>query len=1051
MRGLLTFTSSGVLSAEAQASGVILDEAFVQLFRGTSWWPAANQASWAQAPLSTSSETPRQDASTEAPTSSVSTTEVDSWPTDPSLAPSIAIHGEQGLNLGCPDTSRVVATLVDGADTAGVSPSSTAGESQRPSKSCQSPEGGHILSSSLHSDPSSPEHPEDLLRQGSPQATPLGFSAGQEASLVGVPEASPRERPSFSIHSTAAIHGQDSFQGLSMERSQLNDVHGDSPGRGNPGGWLWVKGPPVAEGSSVMRESSRSSTSLGGSEVATGTPSSSLSATDQPCAKALSHDPGQVGEGTVQTVNKLVETPGKGTAQGQVANGEAVSEGSSERFSELTAEGHAMKEGSTSSTLVASGSAGAQEEGSTGSVSWAVHEQQLADTAEAQDPVGGSACVGVSTATVENAPAAAPAAETQLAAKDDSVGGDAGRQVQHIVIGGEAEVQSPSMKTKSTRKRRKGHQYREAARQQQPESLHETTSSWQRSPDRLSPGQGELRNTISWSIENAQNYLELYALVQSYKDQLLTGQVVQALARAARIQGKNRQDPAQTPYFNSLLAVLTKTLGEKITEMSPEHGVSVLNSYARLWLKPSPSDFLDPLCDQLVSSLSQRSNPNRTVLLVWSLAKLQHHHHNAFAMAAEYLTLHADVLSPRLISQVCWAFGVVQHYDWPMLNAISRATLMRVHDFDAGNFTGVVWGLARLKHYDDILYEALGEEAEGKLHTFEARNLSVCLWGFATLRYASKSFYTSAAKRCIELISDFAFKNVSNIAWAYAVRRQWNHELFEALAKRALEVIDEAQPQNLSNLVFAFARQGHHHEDLMRKVCDRSLELLDRFTAQNLSNMSWGMASLGHLNPNLMAAIAQTVEGHMSSPVTMSDYQFQNFSDLAWAFSTLGVRHQGMFDALAPVCIERLYEFSPHGLSDLIWAYTVADHPQSSEILSQGLAELTKKSSNLAMDSLARVLWACAKIGQCSEEFLSMAVDLLRSRFYFLVNSPENQQMVLTSLQALGWPKEEIEELTRLMGGEDDYQGQREHHDDDYAAREDPDLSVAAIYSHTEV
>lgn len=104
---------------------------------------------------------------------------------------------------------------------------------------------------------------------------------------------------------------------------------------------------------------------------------------------------------------------------------------------------------------------------------------------------------------------------------------------------------------------------------------------------------------------------------------------------------------------------------------------------------------------------------------------------SSVAVAAEK-RLKSGNLSPREISVFAWAFAKLGFSSKPLMDAIGRATLVKMVEFDALQISSTRWAFAKLRCEDREVLERLSQVAIQRSDEFSARHISNMVWSCAS-------------------------------------------------------------------------------------------------------------------------------------------------------------------------------------------------------------------------------------------------------------------------------------------------------------------------------
>ena len=154
-------------------------------------------------------------------------------------------------------------------------------------------------------------------------------------------------------------------------------------------------------------------------------------------------------------------------------------------------------------------------------------------------------------------------------------------------------------------------------------------------------------------------------------------------------------------------------------------------------------------------------------------------------------------------------------------------------------------------------------------------------------------------------------------------------------------------------------------EEMFAPLTDAAYRNLDRFDGRCLSNLVYAYALMGY-NPHigedstLLDGIAEVCLGRIK------EFEPQGISNTLWSFATLGVVDSRLFQSMGDFMVQssNFKEFKPQELSNILWAF--ASSGESHSILFERIGESILQSNHLNRfkpQELSSTLWSYAAMG----------------------------------------------------------------------------------------
>lgn len=240
--------------------------------------------------------------------------------------------------------------------------------------------------------------------------------------------------------------------------------------------------------------------------------------------------------------------------------------------------------------------------------------------------------------------------------------------------------------------------------------------------------------------------------------------------------------------------------------------------------------------------------------------------------------------------------------------------------FKPQDLSNIAWALTKLGILNTSLFNNISELIMDCISEFEPVNLSMTLWAFARSGFMDEKLFRAAIQEAKARMPDFQPQQVANTAWAVAKSGFVDQELFEIAAEHAIARLDTFQPMNFSMLLYSFALAKQPHRRLFEEVGKRcTVKSLSQSLAapHAISNLALAYSEAGIDNPGVFDAMAQVAVDRLY------DFSTQQIVTLAQAFSTAKVAHEKLFKSITNSVTSRLAEFRHVELQELLGAFKV--------------------------------------------------------------------------------------------------------------------------------
>lgn len=107
-----------------------------------------------------------------------------------------------------------------------------------------------------------------------------------------------------------------------------------------------------------------------------------------------------------------------------------------------------------------------------------------------------------------------------------------------------------------------------------------------------------------------------------------------------------------------------------------------------------------------------------------------------------------EACCPQNLSIALWSFAALAVLAWPLMTAISAASLRRICEFSPQCMANTAWALATCAFLHSPCLDAIAREAMRGMPDFAPQNLSNTVWAFSALRVGHAPLLPALAAAC---------------------------------------------------------------------------------------------------------------------------------------------------------------------------------------------------------------------------------------------------------------------------------------------------------------
>lgn len=225
-------------------------------------------------------------------------------------------------------------------------------------------------------------------------------------------------------------------------------------------------------------------------------------------------------------------------------------------------------------------------------------------------------------------------------------------------------------------------------------------------------------SSILWSLKR----LGLHT-----KYRLLLNPVVQRVSETLKADA--HWPPGTLANFTSTLAT-ANTWPEELTEplqayltrhmskWSDLHALSnALWSLTKVGVIHSDTTLLDKAGEAATNAMPDSKNPHDIALLSWAFGAANYYHEDFFqALSKKFPMMCHSYRTPRLLSTVAWACSRVRYYDPSLLDYVAQDAVAKLDQFNSHDLSNLAYAFGVLNHPCPRLLNAIAEKLTSNLH-----------------------------------------------------------------------------------------------------------------------------------------------------------------------------------------------------------------------------------------------------------------------------------------------------------------------------------------------
>eukprot|EP01025_Chloroclados_australasicus_P050473 TRINITY_DN5805_c0_g1_i1.p1 TRINITY_DN5805_c0_g1~~TRINITY_DN5805_c0_g1_i1.p1 ORF type:complete len:602 (+),score=69.22 TRINITY_DN5805_c0_g1_i1:2307-4112(+) len=293
---------------------------------------------------------------------------------------------------------------------------------------------------------------------------------------------------------------------------------------------------------------------------------------------------------------------------------------------------------------------------------------------------------------------------------------------------------------------------------------------------------------------------------------------------------------------------------------------------------------------------------------------------------------------------------------------------------------------------------------------YSDRQMVTVLWGMVTSQYENDQFYKFWLKEATARISSFSARQSGLALWCLSFRGwsqdQEEHLFTDATIRKAQMNIQEFKSLDLTQSLIALARNEAQVGDplvlrLFNKASRRQIELLPMQNSQGIVNTLWAYARLRIPAPLMVQKINQHIAHH---PEKLTP---QHISVILWSYSRIQFFDRQTFQILARRINASMHTFTAQGISAVMYAfcwyleYFTVDHE---DMYRQGKDLFIQRMDEFEPLHISNMLYAYSAISTVrGEELFDIAVELMEAAVDRVIQDFRTFDLYCVSIVALAY------------------------------------------------
>lgn len=260
--------------------------------------------------------------------------------------------------------------------------------------------------------------------------------------------------------------------------------------------------------------------------------------------------------------------------------------------------------------------------------------------------------------------------------------------------------------------------------------------------------------------------------------------------------------------------------------------------------------------------------------------------------------------NPVEVANVMWGFARLQCHPGPVfLGAVAHKVSWQAQQFSSQELVTVLWSLVRLNHdVDERILRNTEVVLVGRLQYLAPQELSMAAWSFARLNYKAVDFLDELPQYAIPQLNSFKSEELCFLLSGYGFARHFHRVLLDAVAGTVQYRLDTMRPREVAVVAWAYGVFGHRPAppEFSRSLAQALKKHMPDFTAQGLAMVAKAMALLQWRSDMLLQQLVELAEERMH------EFKPLELSQLLWSLYQLRCTQQSIYQTVIRRCFALL-------------------------------------------------------------------------------------------------------------------------------------------------
>ena len=304
-------------------------------------------------------------------------------------------------------------------------------------------------------------------------------------------------------------------------------------------------------------------------------------------------------------------------------------------------------------------------------------------------------------------------------------------------------------------------------------------------------------------------------------------------------------------------------------------------------------------------------------------------------------------------ARIAWSFATVRRPADQLFQIVEGVSMEKIQSFNTQGLSNLAWAFSVMGYQSKEIFSAIADRCVQKMYQFKPEEITMLMLAYSRLNHSYPELFDRVIAQSLPQLKKFLLLDLYNMAIAYAKVGHVNEEWMVALADEVLLRCSHEHHRMHTGMLWAYATTHITHPKLMEFLNNSLLSNLNNISGEHKASTAWSLATLGCNNKQLFDALAET-----SNQEEINKCNTQSLVNMAWAFATAKEMKPELFKIIAKSAMERT-DFSPQGISNLLWSLSTAAHFDEDLLLHMAI-QAKNSLDGFNSQALSNIAWAYA-------------------------------------------------------------------------------------------